>query len=326
MDFFSQNILWEALLELRSKVTSQNKPSAAYSMIFTGSKFQVKEGIESGSTGSKSIVVSRKKELPEMKGAIVFYLDNKNTITLSGKIVPDNGPTRFLLHYLPFCFYSEVARKQQRTFTILHLSQTLDGRIATLSGHSRWVSSREDLIHTHRMRALCDAVLIGANTLKRDSPQLTVRHVTGPNPCKIVVANTQCNFDNLKKSKGKVIVFTSTPGEVVEGVETIPVSNQTGQCFSTIIQKELFNRNIYTLFIEGGAKTASLFLEEKTVDKIQLYISPQIFGSGINTFTLPAIEKVADSVRLLHTSFKPMGNGVLFEGELRKHRKKTRDS
>src|SRR5262245_16138801 len=84
--------------------------------------------------------------------------------------------------YLPIC--SAVA---SRPITIGHLGQSLDGFIATLAGESRWVTGQENLLHMHRLRALCDAVVVGAGPVAADDPQLTTRLVPGPNPLRVVL-------------------------------------------------------------------------------------------------------------------------------------------
>ncbi|MEO0604067.1 MAG: RibD family protein, partial [Myxococcota bacterium] len=74
-----------------------------------------------------------------------------------------------------------------RPYVVAHLAQSLDGCIALPAGESQWISGHEDLVHTHRLRALCDAVLVGARTVVHDDPQLTVRHVEGPHPLRVVL-------------------------------------------------------------------------------------------------------------------------------------------
>ncbi len=72
-------------------------------------------------------------------------------------------------------------------YAVAHLGQSLDGRIATAAGASRWVTGEEDLLHTHRMRALADAILVGSGTLRHDDPQLTVRRCAGDHPVRVVI-------------------------------------------------------------------------------------------------------------------------------------------
>jgi len=316
MEKISQNQLWEILLELRKLVALQKKKAQSYSILFIKGKCRVLEGIIKGDGDQKSIIISRNTFVNELCDSVCFMLDNNNTISQAGDSFLDDESTNFIKQYLPFCFCSDLANERNRSYTILHMAQSVDGKIATESGNSKWVSNQENLIHSHRLRALCDAILIGKNTLNCDSPMLNVRHVIGPNPVRVVIANTPCNFDNLKKSEGKIILFTSRKSSPVEGVEIITIPDISGFILSELILKELYKRNIYSLYIEGGAITASQFLKEHSIDKVQLFISPKIFGSGINSFQLPIIETVEKSVCFSNSSFIPMGNGVLFEGNI----------
>src|SRR5213083_1641814 len=88
--------------------------------------------------------------------------------------------------YLPICSATAA-----RPITVGHLGQSLDGFIATHAGESRWVTGPENMVHMHRMRALCDAVIVGAGTVAADDPQLTTRLVDGPNPIRVVLDPTR---------------------------------------------------------------------------------------------------------------------------------------
>ena len=98
-------------------------------------------------------------------------------------LLPPDDPRRAMIDlYLPICSATVV-----NPVTVGHLGQSLDGFIATHSGESQYVTGEENILHLHRMRALCDAVVVGAGTVAADDPQLTTRHVDGPNPLRVVL-------------------------------------------------------------------------------------------------------------------------------------------
>jgi len=314
MEKISQELLWETLLSLKNEIAADLGQESYFSLIFKNDKCSIKKGIEKDSPEQKSIIVSR-NQLPEVQlNSVYFILDQYNNLLQTGESFLDIDSTNFLKQYLPYCYSSLIAREINRPYSILHLAQSIDGRIATQSGNSKWVSNHENLIHSHRMRALCDAILIGKNTLLCDSPMLTVRHVSGTSPVRVVIANSPCNFDNLKKSKGKIILFTSKETTPVDGIEIINIPDISGNILSELILKELYKRNINSIFIEGGAITASYFISAHLADRVQIFISPKIFGSGINSFSLPPIDIIEKSINFVKASFIPMGDGVLFDG------------
>src|SRR5581483_374960 len=84
--------------------------------------------------------------------------------------------------YLPLAL-----RPHRHSFVLAHLAQSLDGRIATMGGESQWLTGEADQHHTHRLRALADAVIVGAGTVRQDNPRLTVRHCSGDQPVRVVL-------------------------------------------------------------------------------------------------------------------------------------------
>ena len=99
---------------------------------------------------------------------------------------PADDPRHALIDlYLPICSATGA-----RPITVGHLGQSLDGFIATHAGESQFVTGEENILHLHRMRALCDAVVVGAGTVAADDPQLTTRHVSGPSPLRVVLDPT----------------------------------------------------------------------------------------------------------------------------------------
>ena len=106
-------------------------------------------------------------------------------------------------------------RRLGRAFAVSHFAQSLDGRIATLAGDSKRIGSPSNLVHAHRMRALSDGVLIGSRTLRRDRPRLTVRHVAGAQPARIVLASSDEGIDALAGIEGGPVYVVGGNGEPV---------------------------------------------------------------------------------------------------------------
>jgi len=205
-----------------------------------------------------------------------------------GGTVPQGGALAEL--YGPLC-----AIAPGEDFAIAHLAQSLDGRIATTSGTSRWISGEEDLRHTHRLRALADAVIVGADTILHDDPLLTVRRCAGAHPARVVV-------DANRKLSAQHRVFTdpSAPtfviaaddrgkGTTLGRAEILRLPRENGIIAPRAIRAALAARGLHWLFIEGGGVTISHFLRAGSLDRLHLTVAPMILGSGRPSLTLPEI-------------------------------------
>jgi diaminohydroxyphosphoribosylaminopyrimidine deaminase / 5-amino-6-(5-phosphoribosylamino)uracil reductase len=203
-------------------------------------------------------------------------------------------------------------------FAVAHLAQSLDGRIATASGASRWISGEEDLHHTHCMRALADAVLVGADTILHDDPLLTVRRCAGKHPVRVVI-------DPERKLGPRHQVFTdpSTPTFVIAAedsacgsdlgiAELLRLPRTEGVIAPAAIRRALAERGLHWLFIEGGGVTISHFLRAGCLDRLQLTVAPMILGSGRPSVTLPEIAAPKQGLRP-QIRRVALGQDVLFE-------------
>jgi diaminohydroxyphosphoribosylaminopyrimidine deaminase / 5-amino-6-(5-phosphoribosylamino)uracil reductase len=198
--------------------------------------------------------------------------------------------------------------------------QSLDGRIATDSGHSRYINGPAGVAHLHRLRSLVDAVVIGVGTALADDPQLTVRHVTGPNPVRIVLDpnGRLASIAKVFAADGiRRIVVTAegtryTPPPDVE-VVALPVTD--GLIAPTAILAALAERGLHRILIEGGADTVSRFLTAGCFDRLHVTVAPVIFGSGRPGFVLPPVER-ADQALRAPMRIHQLDDEVLFDCDL----------
>ena len=234
-----------------------------------------------------------------------------------GSMDLDADTEKFLSLYLPFCLAKSDVENRKYPWSIAHFAQTLDGKIATHVGHSQWIGNKENQVHAHRMRALCDAVLIGAGTLDRDKPQLTVRHVTGDSPIRVVVGSGEYDYSCLLNDPVPIYVVGD---QLVNDPRIEQILIPTGEYEDTdckLILKSLFKLGIKSVYIEGGSYTASKFLEENVLDEVQLHIAPLIVGSGINNFSLPLKDHLHQSIQFINYQYFHMGKELMFQGEIK---------
>jgi diaminohydroxyphosphoribosylaminopyrimidine deaminase / 5-amino-6-(5-phosphoribosylamino)uracil reductase len=184
-----------------------------------------------------------------------------------------------------------------QSFAVAHLAQSLDGRIAATSGASRWISGDEDLCHTHRMRALADAVLVGAETVLHDDPLLTVRRCSGTHPVRVVIdprrkLNAHHKVFTDRSARTIVIAAADRPSGIdAPDVETIVLPREGSVIAPKAIKAALAERGLHWLFIEGGGVTISNFLRDGCLDRLQITVAPMILGSGRPSITLPPISE-----------------------------------
>lgn len=268
--------------------------------------------------GSSLLMVVTKPELEAThEQACIFILD-AYTVEVSQNMGLSEEILNFVKAYLPYCFLPLRARQMQRAIAITHFAQTLDGKIATQKGDSKWIGNQENLVHAHRMRALSDSILIGANTLKYDQPALTVRLVEGKNPKRIVICSSEGDYSSLQEhGEDDVIIVGTCEDPQIPQTEYFPFTpNASGRVDCQELLRFLFERGIYSVYIEGGATTTSGFMEERATDIVQLHISPMIFGSGISSFSLPEIGHVEEAIQFNSFFFRPMGDTFMFVGTM----------
>jgi riboflavin-specific deaminase-like protein len=233
--------------------------------------------------------------------------------------LPPHDPRHALIDlYLPICGATNA-----QPITIGHLGQSLDGFIATHAGESQYVTGEENIKHLHRMRALCDAVVVGAGTVAADDPQLTTRHVSGPSPVRVVLDPTRRLADHYRvfndDSADTLYVCAKSlarEGETHFGrALVVPMDDRGDGIDVTAVQRVLRARGCHRIFVEGGGVTVSMFLEAKLLDRLQIAIAPLLIGDGRPAIRLAPRVALSDCHRPRYRVFR-MGADVLFDCEL----------
>ena len=213
-------------------------------------------------------------------------------------------------------------------YVLVKFAQTLDGRIATATGHSRWVSSAESQKLAHKLRAQNDAILAGAGTVVKDNPELTTRLVKGRNPLRVVLdSNLRIPPDVAvfrDQEKAPTLVATTAwdaKEKLAErralGLEVLIVPpDANGQVDLKALLKTLGERDVSSLLVEGGAETITSFLRLGLADKVLAIIAPKIMGKGTETIGELNITDMSQVLKLSFTRVYRSGADIVVEGRI----------
>jgi riboflavin-specific deaminase-like protein len=208
---------------------------------------------------------------------------------------------------------------------VAQLGQSLDGRIATATGASKYISGFEALKHLHRLRAEVDAVLIGVGTLIADDPALTVRHVEGKHPVRVVIdpsGRAPHDAQILTDGEAEVVILTLPGASVPPGVRHIEMKpSACGRFLPADIIATLAEIGLKRVLVEGGADTLARFLDAGTIDLLHVLVAPIILGSGKAGFSLNPIDQLDEAIRPQTTVHLFNDGDVLFTCDLRKSKK-----
>jgi diaminohydroxyphosphoribosylaminopyrimidine deaminase / 5-amino-6-(5-phosphoribosylamino)uracil reductase len=200
------------------------------------------------------------------------------------------------------------------------LGQSLDGRIATASGHSKYINCPAGIAHLHRLRALVDIVVVGVGTAIADDPQLTVRQVAGPQPVRAVIdprgrlgANARLFADDGVRRL--LITAEGTRCTPPPGVEIIALPAHDGNIAPSAIAAALAKAGMRRILIEGGADTVSRFLAARCLDRLHVTVAPIMLGSGGPGIVLPPRDR-ADQAPRMPVRIHKMEDDVLFDCDL----------
>jgi diaminohydroxyphosphoribosylaminopyrimidine deaminase / 5-amino-6-(5-phosphoribosylamino)uracil reductase len=262
--------------------------------------------------GIKRVVYSIADPNPKVNGKGAKILGQAGVQVISG-ILSDEA-----------ALLNEVYLKYITTglpFVVLKTAQSLDGRIATSTGESQWITGLAGRKFAHQLRTESDAVVIGAGTALADNPQLTVRLVKGKNPYRIIIGRHINSLMSLHlfrdNDDARTIFATSSPSakkikqknlivwEIIEkrdGLDLTDFLKKAGQF------------GISSVMVEGGGRLATSLLHHKLVDKHHLMIAPIIIGKGTDSTGDLHIRKLADAITYKSYQFESCGRDILFTG------------
>jgi diaminohydroxyphosphoribosylaminopyrimidine deaminase / 5-amino-6-(5-phosphoribosylamino)uracil reductase len=214
--------------------------------------------------------------------------------------------------------------RRQQPLGILKYAMTLDGKIATDTGHSTWVSSAESRAYVHHLRSTCDAIVTGGNTLRQDNPFLTSHQVDRPNPLRVVLSpsfNLPATANLWDTTVAKTLVVTGLQANVTlqeklraQGVEILLTEHPS----PLLVMQELFDRGCLSVLWECGGTLAAVAIQQGAVQKILAFVAPKIVGGSKAPQPVGdlGIQQMTGALNLNKVSFKSIGKDLLVQGYL----------
>ena len=189
-------------------------------------------------------------------------------------------------------------------FLIGQIGQSLDGKIALNNGNSHYINEKESILYLHCLRAVCDGVLVGVNTVIKDNPLLTTRKIKGSSPVRLIIDPSLklSNKYKIFKDNNQNIIFTNSNKQKKFNntlIVKFPKKNFTNNIF-----KYLKKTSFKNILVEGGPTTLSNFIEMKLLNYMQFIISPTLIGSGIDSLKLKPITNLKNAIRVENTISK----------------------
>lgn len=212
-----------------------------------------------------------------------------------------------------------------RPFVIAKCGMTLDGKIASHTGHSKWITCEASRTRVHEIRSHVDAILVGSRTVMLDDPSLTCRLVNGfaKDPTRIILDAGEY-LDAKRRifqlnSKAPTWVAVSQDRDYPEADDVIRVPRGDGGVDMAALMDELGKRGVTSLLIEGGGTTHASAFNAGIVDKVMFFVAPRILGGrdAVTPVEGPGIETVDEAIQLDHMTATPVGQDLLIEAYVR---------
>ncbi|MCC5934537.1 MAG: bifunctional diaminohydroxyphosphoribosylaminopyrimidine deaminase/5-amino-6-(5-phosphoribosylamino)uracil reductase RibD [Balneolales bacterium] len=266
------------------------------------------------------VVIALQDPNPKVNGGGISLLREAGIMVETGLLEEEvRKQNEFFLHYIT----------TGKPFVTLKVAQTLDGYIAAPDGSSQWITGKEARARVHAWRAAYDAVLIGRNTALTDNPRLTVRHVQGRQPRRIVIDGPLSLPENLNlftdqfedrtyvvthnekafREKGDPMLRMLSPRSF-QG-QTLLVHAREGHTDLNQALSVLAREQITSILVEPGSDLVRAFIRQNLADKLELFVAPKLLGGGTRAFIGLGIERIAEALKLSRVSMETIGEDIL---------------
>ena len=214
----------------------------------------------------------------------------------------------------------------KKPFVVLKTAMSLDGKMATRTGESKWISSEKSRLQVHNLRNKLSGIMVGVNTVIKDDPELTCRIQNGSNPIRIIVDSIlriPMNSKVLQNKDNKTIIATTKRANMKnmqellkKNIKVLIIEEKNGQVNLNALIKKLGELNIDSILLEGGGTLNYSALEENIVDKVMIYISPKIIGGEFSKTPVGGIgiDKLNDAFKLKDITANIVDEDILVEG------------
>ncbi len=192
----------------------------------------------------------------------------------------------------------------KKKFYIGQIGQSLDGKIALLNGNSHYINDKNSISYLHSLRSICDAVVVGVNTIRKDDPLLTTRAIKGPNPQRIIIDPSLKLTNKYQVFKDGMPNIIFTHSKINKKFNNTQIYKLPERNFTNLIYQNINRLGYKFVLVEGGSKTISKFLENKLLNIMQFIIAPTIIGSGINSIYIEPITNLKNVIRTKNNIYK----------------------
>lgn len=264
-------------------------------------------------TGVKRVVAGMRDPNPQVSGKGLAALEQAGIETSCGVLEESCRAIN-----LPFIKHIATGMP----YTTYKSAMTLDGNIATITGESRWISCEESRKYVHRMRSRMDAVMVGVDTVIADNPQLTVRHVRGKSPLRVIVdtrLRTPESFNVLHGQRSSRTIIATTESDphmharyLKLGVTILVCDESDGRVSMKDLLQKLGAMGVQSILLEGGSRLAGDMLQHGLIDELVFFVAPKIIGNnGFAPFTINGLTSMEQAIRLVFTDVSRSGVDLL---------------